>query len=61
MNYYDMFKSVQDAEQVMRNADMLADRMARFIINRLHFVSPSTLRNIKKQLQKFNSVTGEWK
>lgn len=61
MNYNDMFKSVEEAESVMRHADRLADKMARFIVNRLRFVNSSTLRAIKKELQKFNSVTGEWK
>lgn len=56
-----MFKSVEEAESVMRHADRLADKMARFIVNRLRFVNSSTLRAIKKELQKFNSVTGEWK
>jgi len=61
MNYNEMFNAVQEAERVVRLSDQVSNRMAQFIVNRLRFVNASTLREIKAELKKFNSVTGEWK
>lgn len=55
-------KSVEEAETVLSIADSIVNRLARILINRLRKVSNVyTLRMLKKELNQFNSTTGEWK
>lgn len=62
MNAFDvMNQAVHDAECMMRQADNFAGRMANMLKERLRKVDTTTLAKLKKELQDFNSRTGQWK
>lgn len=61
MTYQEMDNAVREAEAVVRRAESYKSRMARFLIGRLRGIDPDILRDLKKELRKFNSQTGEWK
>lgn len=54
--------AVRSAEEQMRAVDNAATDMARLLSGRLSKVqSLYVLRALKRELQDFNAVTGEWK
>lgn len=60
MTYQEMDNAVREAEAVVRRAESYKSRMARFLIGRLRGIDPDILRDLKKELRKFNASTGEW-
>lgn len=60
MTYQEMNEAIREAELTVRRAETYLNQMARFLYGRLRKVNPDTLRNLKKELKKFNSQTGEW-
>ena len=61
MNRFDeMRHAVAEAEQTLRAADEVADRMGRLLRGRLKRVSPSVLVQLKAELTHFNAKTKEW-
>ena len=60
MTYQEMYNAVREAEAVVRRAELYRTRMARFLIGRLRGIDPDFLRDLKKELRKFNASTGEW-
>lgn len=62
MNIFDEMRgAVRQAESTLRAADSVADSMARLLEGRLQKVSPSVLKQMKRELRNFNIHTGEWK
>lgn len=64
MNSWDqMLAAMRDARNTMSAADQQASEMARMLAEngRLRKCSAYQLRQLKKQLRDFNSVTGKWK
>ena len=61
MQIYEMRKAVNEAAQVQRRADEIADIMARLIKGRLRHVGWTPLADLKKELKNFNAHTGEWR
>ena len=59
MTYQEMNEAIREAELTVRRAETYLNQMARFLCGRLRKVNPDTLRNLKKELKKFNSQTGE--
>lgn len=55
-----MNEAIREAELTVRRAETYLNQMARFLCGRLRKVNPDTLRDLKKELKKFNSQTGEW-
>lgn len=60
MTYQEMDNAVREAEAVVRRAELYKSRMARFLIGRLRGIDSDILRDLKKELRKFNASTGEW-
>ena len=60
MTYQDMDSAVREAEAVIIRADSYRTRMARFLLGRLRGIDPDILRDLKKELRKFNAITGKW-
>lgn len=60
MTYQEMNEAIREAELTVRRAETYLNQMARFLCGRLRKVNPDTLRDLKKELKKFNSQTGEW-
>ena len=60
MTYQEMNEAIREAELTVRRAETYLNQMARFLCGRLRKVNPDNLRNLKKELKKFNSQTGEW-
>ena len=62
MNYGEMVEAVDDAENTMRLADMLANKVARLLVGRLRKVeSCYVLNQLKRELRDYNINTGQWK
>lgn len=57
----DMVKAIENAETQLRIADYQANNLARVLIGRLKHVKPYYLKKLKKELQGFNSRTGEFR
>jgi len=64
----EMENAIKEAEAVQARADLCAKKMAKLLVGRLRAVSRGryysdidVLRNLKRELQGFNAVTGEWK
>ena len=55
-----MDTAVREAEPIIKRAEEYRNRMARFLRGRLRSVDTSILRDLKKELRKFNASTGEW-
>lgn len=60
MTYQEMDIAVKEAEAVVRRAESYRNKMAGFIRRRLRGIDPDILRDLKKELRKFNASTGEW-
>lgn len=62
MNFLEATLAIQDAENTIRAADNMADRLARILVGRLRKVcSVTVLSQLKKELSQFNAHTGTWK
>ena len=62
MNQFDQVRAaVQEAEQTLKAADSVAGNMAALLRGRLRNVPKWHLRVLKKELQQFNAITGQWK
>lgn len=63
MTLADMENAVSDARRTLEQADRAAARMANMLRGRLRCsnLPPYLLRDLKKELAKFNMHTGEWK
>lgn len=55
-----MDAAVREAEAVIKRAEEYRNKMARFLRGRLRSIDTSILRDLKKELRKFNAQTGEW-
>ena len=60
MTYQEMNDAIREAEAIVRRAEQYKTYMARFLIDRLRGIDPDILRDMKKELRKFNASTGEW-
>jgi len=60
MTLTDMEQAVSEAEDTIRKSDMMATMMARLIRGRLKHVSSYVLKDLKRELQKFNAHTQTW-
>jgi hypothetical protein len=61
MNPFDeMRREVEQAKRLFQAIDSVTNDMARLLDGRLHSVSPSILKRLKKQLRDFNAHTGRW-
>jgi hypothetical protein len=67
MNYDDFLQCVEDAEITLRRADRAVVKFLPLLVGRLKKADDNSwkyekaLRNLKKKLKNFNSVTGKWK
>lgn len=62
MNAFDtMRQAINDAKEVNRAADSMANSMATILEGRLKHVSSWTLKSLKRELRDFNIHTGHWK
>lgn len=61
MDFGEFNNAIADAESTIRRADRAVERLGSLMINRLRLLSVYTLRRLKRELQDFNSTTGEWK
>lgn len=61
MKYDEMDAAIQEAEAVIKRAELFRNKMARFLIGRLGGVDVGILRRLKKELRNFNSNTNTWK
>ena len=63
MNIFDdMRTAVRNAQTTLRAADAVADEMARLLRGRLKSVEDTQcLKDLKRELTKFDSHTGKWK
>lgn len=63
MNYSDILDARRQAQEQITLADNAARQAANLIATRLRIagVDQWTLRDLKKELQNFNAVTGKWK
>ena len=65
MKISEMEAAINEAQAVLRRADMCATRMARLIKGRLRQVdggwNNGVLKDLKKELQDFNASTGQSK
>lgn len=59
--FEEMLGKVEEAKNYIRLSDRLTERMASFLVGRLRNVSWTTLKYLKRELQDFNSNTGQWK
>ena len=63
-NAFDQFREALDeAERIEQAARNNADRMARFLTTpgALERVSDGQLRKLKRELRRFDMVTGKWR
>lgn len=61
MDLRDMQDAVEDAENTLRKVNIIATHLAKLLVGRLRYVgSTRALKIFKKELKKFNSVTGKW-
>jgi len=59
--YWDDFrKCYAEAEKTMKQADDVADSMAAMLRGRMRKVSPYVLKQLKRELSRFNARTGRW-
>ena len=63
MNPADLSASLNQAEEILSNANRLARRALYFSAGRLRSmaVDPGVLRQLKRELQKFDTRRGCWK
>lgn len=63
LSYQEAFQAAEDAERTLNNANILLRKTARMLAGRLRSsgVSHVVLCELKKELSKYNSRTGEWK
>lgn len=61
MKLTDMENAIEEAETILRRADMTASKMARLLTGRLRKVNTWILKDLKRELKDFNAHTGEWK
>mgnify|MGYP000056333960 FL=1 len=61
MTYQEMDTAIREAEAVVKRAELYRNKMARFLIGRLHGIDTHVLRMLKKELTSFNAQTGMWK
>lgn len=54
-------RAVSQARETLRAADSVADDMAFLLRGRLRKVSRYNLQQLKRELNSFNSKTGQWK
>lgn len=56
-----MRAAVQQARELNRAVDLQVNNMVDLLEGRLEQVSKYRLQRLKKQLQRFNASTGDWK
>ena len=63
ITYSDILDARRQAQESISNADAAACGAAKLISGRLRVANVDrwTLAELKKELQNFNAVTGEWK
>lgn len=61
MNLTEMENAVREAAAELRRADMVADSAARLILGRLRHVNSWTLKDLKRELSRYNTRTDKWK
>lgn len=61
MNFDDVNRAVNEAQDHLSLADSVASRMAGMLRGRLRHVSTRMLAELKKELRDFNARTKEWK
>lgn len=61
MQLNDMRRAIDEANDTLRKADMMAERLAECLVGRLRHVSHYELARLKRELSDFNATTGEWK
>ena len=62
MTFDESEQAINEANQTLRMADRMADKLAHLLINRLRKVSSSwVLQELKRELKDFNAHTGYWK
>jgi hypothetical protein len=60
MKYFEMIEAFDEAQEILDNADITANRTAHLLIGRLRRVEAYNLKKLKKELKQFNAATGEW-
>lgn len=61
MNAFDqMREALNEAKQVQRAAEQNAAEMGQLLIGNLRHCSDYTLRELKKELSRYNRHTGTW-
>lgn len=63
MTYDEMKASIQASVDVMRQSQYLAKQAFEISRGRLRhmYLDADTLRDLKRELQDFNAITGHWK
>lgn len=61
MDIWQMRREINEAGQVLKNADEVANSIANILPGRLRHVSSYTLAKLKKELKDYNAHTGQWK
>ena len=61
MDIFSMRREINQAGNVLRNADSVANDIAQLLPGRLKHVDSYTLKKLKTELKNFNAHTGTWK
>jgi hypothetical protein len=61
MDIWEMRRNINEAKEVLRNADEIAGLIAAILPGRLRHVPSWILCDMKKELRDFNAHTGNWK
>lgn len=61
MDIWEMRRQINEARDVLRNADEVAGQIAGLLPGRLRHVQTWVLQDLKRELKDFNAHTGEWK
>lgn len=61
MNIWQMRREINEAKEVLNNADNVAKDIAPLLVGRLRSCSGFTLEKLKKELRDFNAHTHKWK
>lgn len=59
---WEMRRAINEAQETIRNADVMAEGLASILVGRLRHVNNSyTLVKLKRELADFNAHTKTWK
>jgi hypothetical protein len=62
VNLSEINAGIEEAKQTLRNADSVATKLAQMLVGRLRKVQwEDYLRDLKRELAKFNIQTGQWR